>query len=382
MKISLKNTLLLLACLGCSHLFGQEQSNSDSPKVEFKETDNFKPNGKLGFLFMGGYAFGLNDETSGTGSYVADDQDIASNNFYLKYARISGKYNLSPKLQADLLFNLADFKSGDVSRKILEIASLTYKYNKALNLKVGQFRPYFGIESMYGITKNKSYAWSENYSMMGKNNWQSFQLGASIFGDLNQYKIPVRYYLNAYNGNGKNAIIDNDSSKNFSSRLVLTAIPNVELGANYATTNYLDKNVKAVAFDFRTNHNLTNKLKLNTEFNYAFGNNLADAMKAKAVGNAIDDYKFRGWFFVPQFIYDLNSKEIESLEFSMRYEGLYTNLDANKNLLTSFVPMLSLNLKRNVKASVVGVFNRYDKEIIDKKLMDTDYMLIQFKFDY
>lgn len=385
-----QNILIFISLCLSSSFFAQESVDRQiSEKLQteqgegvLKAKENFKPEENLGFLFIGGYAFGIDDKTSGKGTYIPVNEKLASSNFYLKYARIKGTFKISPKVQANLLLNLADFKNKEISKKILEIASVTYKHSKELNMRIGQFRPYFGIENTYGVTKHKSYGWGENYKLLGKSNWQSFQIGASVYGDLSEQNVPLKYYLNVYNGNGKNSEIDNDSNKTFSSRLTLTAIPNVEIGANYATTNYKGENVKAIAFDFLTKHKLINKLKLNTEFSYAYGNNLRDVTKAKVTGKNIDNYKFVGWFFTPQLIYDVNSKDIKSLEFSCRYESIYDNLEINKNLFTGISPMISLNLSNNLKTSLVGVFNRYDKNNIAEEKVDTSYMMIQLKFDY
>ncbi|MXV38073.1 hypothetical protein GO491_05195 [Flavobacteriaceae bacterium Ap0902] len=373
-----------------TEVVGQEEIKIISRNQENEEvTSNsllnsiqtYKPHGKFGFFLIGGYSFGLNDHTSATGKYIENDEE-ASNNFYLKYARVNGAFQITPKIKANLLLNLADFQREDLSRRVLEIASVTYAHDKAFNVKVGQFRPYFGIEDTYGIANHKSYTWSNAYSVMGNSQWQSFQMGVSIYGDLNENNIPIKYYLNAYNGNGKNRITDNDSNKNLSSRLVLTAIPGVEIGANYAFAKHLEEDVNAAAFDFKTSHGLSSQLALNTEFSYAFGHNIGDAIRQGITNEFIDDYKFRGWYFIPELVLAMNSPHIQSLELSCRYESLYTNLEEDKNKRTTITPMIGMNIGNNFKTSLVVIIDQYDKEQPTNGLMDTTWMQLQLQFNY
>ncbi|MGI9525704.1 MAG: hypothetical protein ACR2MS_01195 [Weeksellaceae bacterium] len=413
MKVNLTYGFILIFCILCSEMNGQEESKLKSPNLKIEaevvqdkqihaisensdqiasqntihsgvsqeESEVFKPKGKFGFFLIGGYAFGLDENTNGGGNYIPADSDESSNDFYIKYARVNGSYQITPKIKGNLLLNLADFKSADVSRKVLEIASVTYAHNKALNLRVGQYRPYFGVENTYGIGNHLSNAWSNTYSLMGKSNWQSFQIGASLYGDLSEENIPVKYYLNVYNGNGKNRIADNDSNKNISSRLVLTAIPGVEVAANYAIAKHLDENVNAAAFDFKTHHDFSSAWAFNSEFSYAFGHNLGEAIGMKVPRNELDNYKFRSWYFTPELVYALNSSNLKSVRFSCRYESMYNNLD-NKNLRTIITPMLSFDIADNFRSSVVAIIDKYDKENATQGLMDTQWMQLQLQFNY
>ena len=139
---------------------------------------------------VGDYANSFTKEVDMNGKH---NPSGANNGFYLVYFRVNGKFAINDQLSAQILVNFADFKS-DPKNKVLEIAALKWTPSTYFNVQVGQFRPYFGLEDMYPAEILKSYTWSNQYSLLGKSNWESFQIGAAVSGSLIKKKIPLRYY--------------------------------------------------------------------------------------------------------------------------------------------------------------------------------------------
>ena len=116
----------------------------------------------------------------------------------------------------------------------MENAYIKYTFNPKIAITVGQFRPWFGIEETYPVDIIKSLDWSNQYTEFGKLGWTSFQIGASVGGQMQLGKIPFQYAVSVVNGNGKNQIDDNDNGKQYSTRLVFGLAPkyNFNLGLN------------------------------------------------------------------------------------------------------------------------------------------------------
>ncbi len=66
----------------------------------------------------------------------------------------------------------------------------------------------------------------------GNNGWQSFQIGAAVFGSLSDLKIPLKYYYSFVNGNGKNQVADSDNAKHHMFRLEYKLGKYLNLGGN------------------------------------------------------------------------------------------------------------------------------------------------------
>lgn len=335
---------------------------------------------KIGFFFVGNYNYGLSKNTDASGKYKPDAE--SNNDFSLRYARLNGTFHLNPKWQANFLFNLADFKHNNLKYRVLEIASVTYKHSPYLNLRFGQFRPYFGVENTYIAQNQKSDYRTNSYLLMGASHWQSFQIGASLYGEIHLGSIPLKYYFNAYNGNGKNKPADDDAYKNFSTRLEYEVLKGFTLGANYATTKYKGKPTRVFTFDLQTEHQLAKQLKFITESQYAKGHNMKEIKNQGVDKSTVDNYQFQNWYVTSLFHYDTQQDFLKALEFSYRYEDVNAIQKLNNHQITH-TPFLSFLFEENnsLKASVGAKFNRYKSKNMNFT-PNEDSFIFQLQFNY
>ncbi len=174
----------------------------------------------LNALVVGRYAVSLDENIDHSGQhYLGKNEALARNSFEMQYVRLSTSFFINDKISTSILVNLAEFKSAQVSGKVLENAYVSYRHNSYFTIMMGQFRPFFGLEDLYPFQLDNSYAWSNQYLLFGRNGRQSFQVGAAVFGSLKSSNIPVSYYLTVYNGNNRNQMGDKDGSKNLTFRL-------------------------------------------------------------------------------------------------------------------------------------------------------------------
>ena len=333
-------------------------------------------------LIVGGYGVSLTDSVGFNEMHSLKDS-VVNNTFYLRYVRLSARYQLTEKLEAGVLANLADFKSNP-QNKVLENAFIRYKMNDFINLQFGQFRPFFGIEDMYAFEQHKSYSWSNQYNLFNKNNWMSFQLGASLFGSLKSINVPLKYYFTIYNGNGKNMDFDNDNHKDYSARLEYDIAKNISLGANFATTFIEKKNVGAFTGDLRTLHKISNRWEFETESSYAYGHNIVDFLSSKTPVSNMENYRMSGLYILPIARYRTITPLMKGLEFSCRWETLTENMDINPNPRNTLAPMVSFIFADNyaAKFSLIGVIDRYKTNMPGTSKYDQSRIMAQFQYRF
>lgn len=357
------------------------QKQRSMPADTVKNYSSYKRGLTANALLIGYYGVSLTDSVDINGLHSLKDSAV-NNSFGLRYVRISGRYQINDRFDATVLVNLVEFKTSPQG-KILENAFLRYKFNDFATLQFGQFRPYFGIEDLYGIEQHKSYYWSNQYGLMNRNNWMGFQLGAAVFGNLSSLKIPLKYYFNVYNGNARNAEIDNDNSKDFCTRLEYNITKNIILGANFATTKYMKKSAGAFTTDLQTKTQLNDKWDLETESSFATGHNIREFMDSKLTPDLINNYKFRSFYVTPLLRCNMAKPRVRAMEISCRYETLTENLK-NKNARNTFVPMLSFIFADNnaAKLSVIGVIDRYDHNIRGTSKYSQNQLIAQFQLRF
>ncbi|WP_282336844.1 porin [Pinibacter soli] len=277
------------------------------------------------------------------------------NSFSLKRARLGLKGNINDQFSANLLINFADFSNTDIANRVLENAFVKYSKNKYLNIQVGQFRPFFGVEDLYPAEYTMTWDYSNQYNLFGSSGWQSFQLGATVFGDVtntDKGQIPLRYYAGVYNGNNRNKQVDNDKTKNVYARLETDILKKaVTISVNGALGSDGGGKGNAWGADVVSKFRLAPKWKLflNAEYkqgtNFALCNSIAPDIKKKA-----KDYVMQGFYVLPVISYELAKPRLRAIEFSSRYELL----DENSKLQTSphqtFTPNLSFIFSDNYAA--------------------------------
>lgn len=355
----------------------KDSLKSEAPKP--KEFKIFNKKATIGALLVGDYANSLTKDVDMNGKHNPTASD---NGFYLVYFRVNGKFAINDKLSAQILVNFADFKN-DPKNKVLEIAALKWTPSTYFNVQVGQFRPYFGLEDMYPAEIMKSYAWSNQYSLLGKSNWESFQIGAAVSGSLSKKKIPLRYYYTFYNGNGKNQVQDNDDAKNHALRLEYDLLPKLQLGVNEALTKIDNQNASMFGADISYNANLSKlwKAGFNTEFKY--GTNISAFSAATLAGKDVSDYKMTGFYIIPFISRAINESNKSFVEFTCRYEYL-EDVNKNGNVGRFYTPMLSYVMGEDYtsKISLVGVISDYNKDIANSTQYSSNLLLLQYQIRF
>jgi len=358
------NKLLLLFFLvffKLSTIYAQE-----TPAAKADTITNVKAKITIKGLFQTRYLFSAHKNIDVTGLQHMDGKAV-DNDFDIKRARLQFTSEISDRTAVVLLLNLADFKSNPAN-KVLENAYITYRLNPYINLKMGQFRPAFGLEDMYPVDVIKSMDYSNQYTAFGDNGWQSFQIGASIYGAV-QGALPVKYEVSVVNGNNRNQLTDNNNGKSFSSRVEfgLEKSLKLNLGLNGGLASVYGSHVFATGIDLSAVVPIVKKWSLEMETEFKQGNNhqLYYAMdSAKRVGT-VSQYQMRGMYFLPNLRYAINYHRLSSLEFSCRYEYFDQDFKHDSNPRQTYTPMISAEFLKAYSARIqFGVnIDHYKKNI-------------------
>ncbi len=366
-----------------SVLAGQSKSEETEGYTEKEGPEKkgftfFDKKANVRVLLVGDYASSLTEDVDMDGVHNPDN---STNGFYLRYARINGKFNINKQLMIQVLVNLADFKK-DPETKVLEIAALKWKINPYLNMQLGQFRPYFGLEDRYGFDVHKSYTWSKQYSLMGKSNWQSFQIGAALYGSLAEKGIPLNYFYTVYNGNGKNRQQDNDDAKNHAVRFEYDVFKDLRLGINTSFAKVEKQNATIYGVDVKFAQKLSDKWRFEINAEYKTGTNVYAFKADDTAGKDIGDFNMKGYYIIPSITRLINAELNSYVEFSMRYECL--DELANGNTGQFFNPMISYGMGKDnwSKISLVGVLSNYDENVEGTSKYDSNLMLIQYQLKF
>jgi hypothetical protein len=277
------------------------------------------------------------------GKYRAEDETYSTSSFSLRRARVQAKAQITSRADAAVLLNLTDFV-GNPSNKVLENAFIKYHFNNYLNVQVGQYRPYFGREDLYPEELLQALEWSNQYYVFGANGWQSFQAGATVFGKLNVFKIPVSYYVGVFNGNGRNQPMDNDNGKLFPARLEIAVRPKTKLGLNGGLGKDGNEKVWACNFDVDHVEKLGERWELEIQSEYKRGTNSSQFDTSTEKNKLMLNYQLEGFYVLPNLKYHINSPRINSMELSCRYESLNCNIKRNGSTKQTWMPVLSLQL--------------------------------------
>ncbi len=369
--------VMLITCL-----FSKSVAHENSSPDSVKNFSAYKRSYSIGALFIGQYAYSLTKGVDPNGLHHIEGNTV-SNTFNIKYMRVSGKFQINDKLDMGLLVNLADFK-GDTKGKVLENAFIRYKFNEFATFQFGQFRPYFGVEDLYGVELHKSNIWSNQYNAFGKSNWMSFQMGAALTGSLHSLDVPLKYFFTVYNGNARNAEMDNDDSKTTAFRMEAEPLKNVIIGADISRAVYHSKTALAHTFDVQVNNKTGSNTYLDIEASYAYGHNLNDFASSKALIEDLDDYRMKGFYLLPRFRYTFNAPRVRAAEFSFRYENFIYNLEKSRNPRNTYTPMVSLILADNyaAKLSLLGVIDRYKQQVSGTTKHNQNHLVAQFQVKF
>ncbi len=299
------------------------------------------------------------------------------NSFALRRIRMQVVGNINDRFSANLLVNFAEF-SGNPANKVLENAFIKYSLNKHFNVQAGQFRPFFGIEDMYPADFIRTFDYSNQYTAFANNNWQGFQTGLTVFGEITKTEkgqLPLKYYVGVYNGNGRNQAIDNDNTKNGYARLETELGKKVSIGVNGAMGNNGAGTGNAWGGDVCGKFKLADKWKLTLYGEYKEGTNFNLCTSTGAGKPSLTDYKISGLYFFPIVSYDLAKSRLRSIEFSSRYEYLDENCKLQSNVHQTVTPnvsfvfcdnfyaMLQLGVNIDMFKHDVALSNYYSKSL-------------------
>jgi phosphate-selective porin O/P len=311
------------------------------------------------------------------GKYHAVPGDYATSAFSLRRARVQAKSQITPRAEAAVLLNLTDF-IGNPANKVLELATIKYKFSDYLNLQVGQFRPYFGREDLYPEELLQSLEWTNQYYAFGANGWQSFQLGATVFGSAKVANIPVKYYLGVFNGNGRNQLTDNDNGKLFPARVELGIRPKTKLGLNGGLGKSKGEKVWALNADIDHVTQLGGPWELEVQSEYKRGTNNSSFDTSAVDHKLMQNYMLSGYYVLPNLKYKINSAHVKSLELSTRYEFINYDEKRDNCKKTTCMPMLSCQLADEyfLRFELGMIFDKY----AEKNLAVPDHNASRFVF--
>jgi len=370
--MNLKNKLsfvFFVVLVNFNFLLAQQRDRTSSTD-SISNYSTYKRALSFGGVMQTRYVYSLTDNTDIDGkNYVSSDETAITNTFTVKRARILVKANINDHFSANILVNLADF-SGNPTNKVLENAYIKYSQSNYFHVQVGQFRPAFGVEDALSVDVIRTLDFSNQYYSFGKNGWQSFQIGMSVFGDLTK-KGDLRYFMGVYNGNNKTQKSDDNNGKNGYLRLETDIVKNFTLGANVATGSIATSGTGyAYGVDLTARLPLSNKFQLLLMAEAKIGSNFLEYNAATAddtviIKSALSDYNMHGFYFLPTLKYDLQSKRIRAIEFSSRYEYLDDNYKLNSNARQTIIPNLSLIFADDYYAALqMGVsIDWYKKEV-------------------
>ncbi|MBO9564351.1 MAG: hypothetical protein J7621_16320 [Niastella sp.] len=287
------------------------------------------------------------------------------NTFLVKRARFMVKANINDHFSANILVNFADF-NGSPSNKVLENAYIRYSLNKYFNVQAGQFRPFFGIEDAMAVDIIRTLDFSNQYYSFGKNGWQSFQVGLSVFGDITPNG-KLKYFAGAYNGNNRNQPSDDNDTKNLYARVESTLAPNVTAALNAGTGSLANSRTgNAWGGDITAKINLSDKWELLLMSEYKNGTDfIAYNSHSPSSRPGISQFRTQGFYFFPTLRYEYKRPRVRAIELSSRYEYLEENYKLGDNPRHTIIPNVSLIFADNFYAVLqVGVaIDRYKRDI-------------------
>ena len=331
--------LIYLFAIVCISTKAQDKTDSLQTKVTFKG------------LFQARCIFSLTKNVDVNGLHHTDGKGVY-NTFDIRRARAQFTARISDRTEAVLSLNLADFKN-DPKNKVLENAFLTYRLNSYFHFKIGQFRPAFGLENTYPIDIIKSLDYSNQYNAFGNNGWQSFQIGASMYGDF-KGSVPVRYELTVVNGNNRNQITDDDNGKQACIRFELEPLKNCKLGLNGGYGKHNKENVYASGIDVSAIFPLKKKFSLEIETEWKQGNNhtLYFSVDPAMRSGGINQYMMHGFYILPNLRYAIAYHRLSSIELSCRYEYFDQDFKNMINPRQTLTPMIGLEFLKAYNARI------------------------------
>lgn len=387
LKNNLFFTLLGLLCVSAPTVAQQRDRTSSTDTIT--NYSAYKRSLSFAGVLQTRYVYSLTSDADIDGkNFASGDSKAVTNTFLIKRARVMVKAAINDHFSANVLVNLAEF-SGDPSNKVLENAYIKYSLNRYFHIQAGQFRPAFGIEDAIAVDIIRTLDFSNQYYAFGKNGWQSFQIGLSVFGDVTKDG-SLRYFIGAYNGNNKNQKSDDNNGKNGFVRIETDISKNITLGVNCASGSMGDSTVgSAYGADITAKLSFSDKFQLLLMVEGKLGSNFlaynaSVANDAVLVKPALTEFKMQGFYILPTLRYDLQTRRVRAIEFSSRYEYFDENYKMNSNARQTVIPNLTLIFADDFYAALqMGVSIDWYKKDIPLTITnshDLAYLQLQIRF--
>ncbi|WCT14808.1 porin [Mucilaginibacter jinjuensis] len=341
----------------------------------------------IGFagLLQTRYVASLTDNVDVNGKNFNDaSTNKITNTFLLKRVRLQVKGTVNDHFSANLMVNFAEFSS-DPSNKVLENAFVKYTLSKHFNVQAGQFRPFFGIEDALPVDIIRTLDYSNQYYAFGASGWQSFQVGVSVFGDVNKTG-SVRYYAGVYNGNNRNQATDNDNEKNLYARIETSISKNLIIGINGATGSQGGGGGLGNAWggDIVATHKFDSDWKLTISGEYKNGTNLSLYNTYTANPPGLSQVRMQGFYFFPVLRYSYNLPRVRAIEFSSRYEYFNDNYKLTGDPRQTIIPNITLIFADDMYAALqLGVaidMYKNDVPLTTNYSHNLAYLQLQIRF--
>ncbi|PSL23835.1 porin [Dyadobacter jiangsuensis] len=332
-----------------------------------KNFSSYKRSFSIAGVLQTRYVASLTGEVDVNGKHFDPDKTKGiTNTFMVKRARVMFKANINDHFSANVLVNFADFNSSNTSGKVLENAYIKYTLNKHFNVQGGQFRPFYGIEDALPVDIVRTLDFSNQYYAFGRNGWQSFQIGLSVFGSVTKDD-KLRYFVGAYNGNNKNQLTDDNNEKNFYGRLEFQPLKQLVIAGNGAFGSLGESGTgSSWGGDATTRINLSKKWKLLIMAEYKNGSNFTAYNADVAPGKpGLDQYRMEGFYFFPTLRFEYKKPRVRAIELSARYEYLNELYRRDSNPHQTLIPNVSLIFADDFFAAIqMGVSMDWNKKDI------------------
>jgi hypothetical protein len=324
------------------------------------------------------FNYSLDDDIDITGKHHTGTERFSHNSFSVKRARIQINAAINDRINAVMLVNFGDF-TGNPQNKVLENAYIKYSINDYVNFQFGQFRPQFGQEDNYPVDFVRSIDYSNQYYLFGANSWQSFQIGASYFGEIKNSTVPIKYYIGVFNGNNRNQITDNDDGKIVPARLVFGLGKGTLLGLSGGAGRNMGQKIWAYGAD------VDYKKQLNEKWNVEFVSEFKQGLNSVAYFEQTDPvipisrYVMRGVYVQPNVGYSFKNVRLKNLEFAVRYEYLDSDFKLAGNSRQSYIPMVSASFAEAyaVRVQLGFMMDRYERNIPNTTQYDANRIICQ-----
>lgn len=310
------------------------------------------------------FNYALDDDIDITGKHHSGTEHFSHNSFSVKRARLQLNATISDRINAVMLVNFGDF-TGNPQNKVLENAYIKYSVNDYVNFQFGQFRPQFGQEDNYPVDFVRSIDYSNQYYLFGANSWQSFQIGASYFGEIKNISVPIKYYIGVFNGNNRNQIGDNDDGKIVPARLVFGFGKHTQFGVSAGAGKNMGQKIWAYGADIDYKRQVNEKWDVEFVSEYKQGINSAAYFEQADPVIPISRYAMRGVYLQPNVGYSFKNTRLKKLEFAFRYEYLDAEFRLDGNSRQSYIPMISASFAEAyaIRVQMGYLMDRYERNI-------------------